>query len=81
MHLDIVQHIGPGLFTYGSSASQNANNAMMLEYVGHGTVRSAVIRFIQKRCRIPERMIWGIFLCCRFGSPPPPSLPPTHIYR
>ncbi|RYP04777.1 hypothetical protein DL765_010064 [Monosporascus sp. GIB2] len=51
------------LFTFRSSGSESLGNALILEYIGHGTLHASILRFLEKRRRIPERLIWGVFLC------------------
>lgn len=37
--------------------------AFILEYLGNGTLYETLCRFQTAQQRVPERLIWGVFLC------------------
>ena len=65
MKIDVVQHMGQRLYSFDTSQPRTLGNAVALEYIGHGTLDSAIDRFVEKDVRIPERFIWNVFLCCK----------------
>ncbi|KAI0023920.1 hypothetical protein F4780DRAFT_776150 [Xylariomycetidae sp. FL0641] len=53
----IVQLVGPG------RAEVNGRLVIVMEFVGHGTLRAMLERFQDRGRGVPERILWCIFLC------------------
>lgn len=56
----IIQLLNPGKAVLGKRL------ALFMEYVGHGDLGSALDKFTKRRQRIPNRILWSLFLCCEY---------------